>query len=186
MDDAECVAAVLNGAREAFAHIVRCYHQRLYFCVVGKVSDASEAEEIVQKTFVSAFQSLVAFDPAQPLFPWLRGIAVNHCRDAWKHAARQANLKMRLLAAKRAELQLGLLDGLKPDEERRLVALRKCLEGLSEPEQKAIQMRYVDELPLSTVGQGLGKTSEAARLFLYRIRARLAECIERRLALSEA
>lgn len=184
MDDAECVAAVLRGDREAFAHVVRRYHRRLYFYVIGKVADSSEGEDIVQKTFVSAFYNLVAFDPGESLFPWLRGIALNHCRNAWKQAARRARLKDRLLEAKRAELQLGLLDRPDSGEDRRCVALRQCLEDLSEPEQKAIQLRFVEELPLQAIGQELGKSGEAARLFLFRIRARLAECIKRRLALA--
>jgi RNA polymerase sigma-70 factor (ECF subfamily) len=184
MDDADCVAAVLRGDGEAFAHLVRRYHRRLYFCVVGKITDSSEAEDIVQKTFVSAFHNLVAFDPGEPLFPWLRGIALNHCRNAWRQAARRARLKDRLLEAKRAELQLGLLDQPDPGEEHRHVALRQCLEGLSEPEQKAVQLRFVEELSLREIGQSLGKTAEAARLFLFRIRTRLAECVKRRLSLS--
>jgi RNA polymerase sigma-70 factor (ECF subfamily) len=184
MDDAQCVAAVLQGDREAFAHLVRRYHRRLYFCVAGKVADSSEVEDIVQKTFVSAFHNLVAFDSGESLFPWLRGIALNHCRNAWRQAARRARLKDRLLEVKRAELQLHLLNQPDPVEDRRCVALRQCLEGLSEPEQKAVQLRFVDELPLQTIGQTLGKTGEAARLFLFRIRTRLAECVKRRLALS--
>jgi RNA polymerase sigma factor (sigma-70 family) len=152
--------------------------------VIGKVTDSREVEDIVQKTFVSAFYNLVAFEPDEPLFPWLRGIALNHCRNAWRQTVRRARLKDRLLEVKRAELQLDLLDRPNLDEDRRYVALRQWLEGLSEPEQKAVQLRFVEELPLQAIGQALGKSGEAARLVLFRIRARLAECVKRRLSLS--
>lgn len=186
MDDLECTAAVLRGEREAFAPLVHRYHRPLYFFVAGKMADPSEAEDIVQKTFVSAFHGLMAYDSSQPMLPWLRGIALNHCRNAWRQAARYSQLKDRLLEVKRAELQLGLIEHSDGSDDGRLAALRQCMEGLGEQEQGALQMRFVEELPLEAIGTKLGKTSEAARLYLFRVRTRLAECVKRRISLAEA
>ena len=186
MDDIECITQVLAGRRDAFEHIVRSYHRRLYYYVAGKVTAGGEAEDIVQKTFVTAFHSLMAFDQDKPLIDWLRGIALNHCRNEWKQHARRARLKDRLLEARRAELQLGLLEQPDAGDETRLAALRQCLERLDEPEQKAIHLRFVEELPLRSIGETTGKTSEATRLYLFRIRTRLADCVKRRLASAEA
>ena len=76
MNDSDCLARVLAGDKDAFDHIVRSYHRRLYYYVAGKVADVSSTEDLVQKTFVSAFQSLMSYDARRPLFEWLCGIAL--------------------------------------------------------------------------------------------------------------
>ena len=69
------------------------------------------------------------------------------------------------------------------DNERRLAALRLCLEQLSPHEQAVVELRFVQELPLAAIGEHLGRGAEAARLFLYRVRQRLADCVKKRLTL---
>jgi RNA polymerase sigma factor (sigma-70 family) len=185
MDDNDYIAQVLSGNKDAFSELVRRHHRRLYYYVAGKLAGSSEAEDVVQKSFVTAFHSLMAFDGHHAFFDWLRGIALNHCRNEWKQHARRARLQDRLLEVRRAELQLGLLEKPEASDERRLAALRRCIEGLSETEQKLVNLRFVEELPMQSIGATLGKTGEAARLLLFRIRARLADCIKRRIALAE-
>ena len=183
MNDSEIIAAVRAGDSDAFAALVERYQRTLYYFVVGKVADDTEAKDIVQKTFVVAFQNLEGFRVGESVFPWLKGIALNHCRNEWRRYQSQARLAGRLLEEKRAELELASFD-IRPDEDdRRLAALRQCLEQLSPHEQTVVELRFVQELPLAAIGEQLGRGAEAARLFLYRIRQRLADCVKKRLSL---
>jgi RNA polymerase sigma-70 factor (ECF subfamily) len=181
MDDNDIVSEVLGGNKDAFALVIERYHRRLYYFVVGKVTDSSEAEEIVQKTFVTAFFGLMAYDLNQPLVNWLFGIALNHCRSLWRSLERQARLNQRLLDVRRAQLELGYLQQAQPADDCRVTALQECLKALGERERRAIHLRFVQQLPLQAVGEVLGKTSDAARLFLFRIRRSLADCVKNRL-----
>jgi RNA polymerase sigma-70 factor (ECF subfamily) len=186
MDDHEAVAQVLAGNKDAFGHIVRAYHRRLYYYVAGKSPEDGAAEDIVQKTFVTAFRHLHEFDLGQPLFPWLKGIALNHCRNEWRRHERRARLHGQMLEIKRAELQLAWLQEAESQGEQRVAALHECLKTLSQREQTVLHFRFVEELPLQAIGKWLGKSSDAARLLLFRIRKRLGRCVEKRLALREA
>ena len=182
MNDPEIIAAVRAGDSDAFAVLVERHQRTLYYFVVGKVADDTEAKDIVQKSFVAAFQNLADFRIDESFFAWLKGIALNHCRNEWRRHQSQARLAGRLLEERRAELELASLD-IRPDEnDRRLAALRECLEQLS-PEQMTVERRFVQELPLAAIGDQLGRGAEAARLFLYRIRQRLADCVKKRLSL---
>lgn len=185
MEDRDSVSKVLGGDREAFGLLVRKYHRRLYYYILGKISDDDEAEDLVQKTFVTAFHRLRDFDPSQPLLPWLRGIALNHCRNGLRQFERQALLRERFLDARRASLHAALLDEPGGADERRIEALRKCVRTLSTEEQEALRLRFVEERPLKSIGEPMRKNAEAVRLFLFRIRQRLAECIRKRLAVQE-
>ena len=183
MDDLEIIAAVRAGDKNAFGALVERHQRSLYYFVVGKVADDTEAKDIVQKTLVTAFQNLADFRLDGSFFAWLKGIALNHCRNEWRRYQSQARLAGRLLEEKRAELELASFDA-RPDEgERRLAALRQCLEQLGQEEQSAVELRFVQELPLQTIGKQLGRGAEATRLFLYRIRQRLADCVRKRLSL---
>ena len=183
MEDSEIISAVQAGDRDAFGALVERYQRTLYYFVVGKVADDTDAKDIVQKTFVGAFQNLAEFRLDESFFAWLKGIALNHCRNEWRRYQSQARLAGRLLEQKRAELEIASLDVPTDDSERRIAALRQCLQQLGPEEQTAIEMRFVQELPLGTIAERLGRGTEAARLFLYRIRQRLADCVKKRLAL---
>lgn len=182
MDDSEIIAAVGAGDQDAFGALVERYQRTLYYFVVGKVADDTEAKDIVQKTFVAAFQNLEEFRLGENFFAWLKGIALNHCRNEWRRFQSQARMAGRLLEEKRAELELASFEARLDDGDRRLAALRQCMEQLSPHEQTVIEWRFVQELPLSAIGQQLGRGAEAARLFLYRIRQRLADCVKKRLS----
>jgi RNA polymerase sigma-70 factor (ECF subfamily) len=186
VDDSDAVVQVLAGDRDAFEHLVRRYHRKLYYYVAGKMADGSEAEDIVQKAFVTAYHSLTSFEQERSFYDWLRGIALNHCRNEWRQAARRSRLKGELLDAKRAEWQLEQLDQPGALEDERMSALRQCLDTLGAHDRQVVQQRFVEELPLAEIGQGMGKTTEGARQYLFRLRLRLAECVKRRLQFREA
>lgn len=177
MDDSEIIAAVRAGDRDVFGALVERYQRRLYYFVVGKVADDTEAKDIVQKSFVAAFQNIDGFRLDESFFAWLKGIAINHCRNEWRRYQSQARLSGRLLEEKRAELELASFEVRPDDNERRLAALRQCLGKLRPHEQTAIEWRFVQERSLTEIGVQLGRGAEGARLFLYRIRQRLADCV---------
>ena len=183
MDDSEIVTAIRAGDRDAFAALVERYQRTLYYFVVGKVADDTEAKDIVQKSFVVAFQNLGDFRLGESFFAWLKGIALNHCRNEWRRYQSQARLAGPVLDEKRAELELASFDVRPDDGERRIAALRQCLEKLSPDEQVVVEMRFVQELSLAAIGEQVGRGAEAVRLFLYRVRQRLADCVKKRLSL---
>src|SRR5260370_19814520 len=183
MDETEFIGTVRAGDREAFGALVARYQRALYYFVVGKVADDTEAKDIVQKSFVAAFQNIGDFRLGESFFAWLKGIALNHCRNEWRRCQSQARLAGRLLDEKRAELELGSFDVRSEDGERRIAALRKCLEQLSADERAAIEMRFVQEFSLAAIGEQVSRGAEAVRLLLYRLRQRPADCVKRPLSL---
>lgn len=92
--DRPLACAARNGDRAAFSEIVRRHKTSTYQFVRRYVGDADEAYDILQDTFVAAWQGMHRFDVRQELTPWLRTIALNKCRD---HARRHA-VRRRLLA----------------------------------------------------------------------------------------
>lgn len=183
MEDAELITGVRGGNAQMFSQLVERYQRLLYYFVLGKVREPAEAQDIVQKSFVSAYQNLATLTDPEAFFPWVRGIALNHCRNEWRRHHSYASMKDRLLEAKQAELAVLRLEENHGEGTPRTDALRHCLERLKPDEHALIELRFVQELSMDQIGAELNKGGEAVRVWLYRIRSRLAECVKRRLAL---
>jgi RNA polymerase sigma-70 factor (ECF subfamily) len=80
-DDAALVTAALAGDSRAFTEIMRIHKEPIYRFVRRYMGDADEAYDVVQDTFVAAWNALSGFDTTRPLTAWLRRIALNKCRD---------------------------------------------------------------------------------------------------------
>jgi RNA polymerase sigma-70 factor, ECF subfamily len=183
VQDSQIIAEVRGGNVQAFGRLIERYQRLLYYSVLGKVREHPEAQDVVQKSFVTAYQNLASLTDPEAFFPWLKGIALNHCRNEWRRHHSYATMKERLLEARRAEMNLLRLEQGSVDTSPRVEALRRCLERLEPEEQLLIELRFVQELSMDQIGTELRKGAEAVRVWLYRVRTRLAECVRRRLTL---
>lgn len=61
----------------AFEQLVVKYQRQLYLAVRKIVLDHDDATDIVQESFVKAYQNLDRFDERYPFYPWLFRIGVN-------------------------------------------------------------------------------------------------------------
>lgn len=75
--DALSVAAVRSGALHAFEAIMRRHNRRLYRLARSIVKNAAEAEDIVQETYIRAFNHLDQYGGQAPFSAWLARIARN-------------------------------------------------------------------------------------------------------------
>jgi len=75
--DPELVAKVVAGDGAAFGTIVERYQDRLYNAVYRLVGSADDARDLLQNTFVKAYENLGTFRGRSSLYTWLFRIAVN-------------------------------------------------------------------------------------------------------------
>jgi DNA-directed RNA polymerase specialized sigma24 family protein len=73
--DAELVAGVMAGDREAFAGIYDRYADRLFDFCMSVLRDRQDAEDAVQDTFVLVAQRLGQLNDPERLRPWLYAVA---------------------------------------------------------------------------------------------------------------
>lgn len=78
LNDRRLIDECLDGHPEAFGALVRRYEDRLYGTVAHLIGSREDARDIVQETFVKAYQALGTFAGNASFYTWVYRIAVNH------------------------------------------------------------------------------------------------------------
>jgi len=152
--------------------LVPC-QSRLYRFIASLVPNRADAEDLFQKTCLSAWEERRDYDFSRELFLWLCGIARNHVRHYYRGRQR---LPVRLapdVIEQLAELRLRESSR----EEERQKALEHCLEKLVPKDRDLIEAYYRAHRPTREVAAALGRSLEAVFKALQRTRTLLHDCI---------
>ena len=79
LTDKEIIQRVTNGEKELYGLIVRRYNQRLYRVSMSILSDDSEVEDVIQVTYISAYENISRFAFQSAFSTWLTRICINEC-----------------------------------------------------------------------------------------------------------
>jgi RNA polymerase sigma-70 factor (ECF subfamily) len=88
--DAELVRLTLAGTKTAFDELVNRHRPGLVRFIRAMIWDADEAESLAQDALTRALAQLADFKTDRNFRSWLRGIALNRCRDRLRERARHA------------------------------------------------------------------------------------------------
>ena len=77
LDEAELVAQAQSGGVEAFTELVNRYERNIYRLARHITQNPEDAEDILQETFLKAYEHLRDFQGNSKFYTWLVRIAVN-------------------------------------------------------------------------------------------------------------
>ncbi len=186
-DDQKLVARCQKGDAGAFEELVRKYQQTIFNIAYHYVGYKNEVEDVAQKIFTKIYFSLPKFDLKRPFFPWLYRIAINQCYDELRRIRRQKTHTFSELSLEDAGSIENLISQneipVLPDEDRKEMQalLQKVLRQLPDQQRSAIILRDLEAIPYSKIAEILKCTEQAARLKVFRARARLKTLVEKAL-----
>ncbi len=186
-DDRDLVGRCQQGDEVAFETLVRKYQQSIVNLVYHNIGGRADVEDIAQKIFSKVYFSLPKFDNERPFFPWLYRIAVNQCYDELRRLRRRkiftfTDLSLDDNDAIEHLLNRGVITQPPAEEREELHALlHKLLGQITEQQRMAIVLRDLEDMPYDKVAQALNCSEQAARLKVFRARARLRDLIEKAL-----
>jgi RNA polymerase sigma-70 factor (ECF subfamily) len=76
-DEKQIISRAKAGDASAFAELVRRYSQRVYNLALRMMRNRQDAEDVLQETFLSAYEKIRDFDGRSTFYTWLYRIAVN-------------------------------------------------------------------------------------------------------------
>ena len=170
--------------RASFEALVKAHQAELYRYARYLGADDAAAEDLVQDTFLVAFGAALPAETADMRVraAWLRGALRNlflrYCR---RRRASQVVPEPELLEQAEAVWKSEFLRS--GDGFDYIVALRKCIRALPEKQRAALDMQYAQRKSRDEMAQLWGMTEDGIKSLMRRIRADLAECIRKRLAM---
>ena len=81
LDALTIVSRAQDGDVEAFEWLLNAYQGGLFRLCLRMLDDRTEAEDLVQETFISAWRALPNLTVPQAFVPWLYRTATNKCLD---------------------------------------------------------------------------------------------------------
>jgi RNA polymerase sigma-70 factor, ECF subfamily len=87
--DQVLVEEARGGRPEAFSELARRHQQRVYRLIYGMTRNHSDADDLSQEVFLTAFRSLSGFDGRSAFYTWLYRIALNQTLNFLKKRGRE-------------------------------------------------------------------------------------------------
>jgi RNA polymerase sigma-70 factor, ECF subfamily len=169
----ELATRAQTGCAASFATLVRRFQTPVLHFLQHRGS-ASEAEDVLQETFLRAYANLARYSPQWQFSTWLftiaRRLSINHNRRQ-----RPMNDEEAVGAAESPEP--GPVESASTAERRRRlwsIAVRT----LSEEEWTMLWMHYVEEMPAQEIGRLLDRSRAAVKTMMFRARKKLLPLVK--------
>lgn len=151
-----------ENQRRAFGLIVQQYTETLYWKIRRIVLDHDDANDVLQNTFLKAWNSIGDFQSKSKVSTWLYRIAINESLDHLRKQQHKVSTDMDLSVANRLMAD-DYFDG---DEAHAL--LQEAIASLPDVQRTVFTLRYYDEMKYSELSKLTG-TSEGALKASYHI-----------------
>ena len=178
LSDEELARQVQQGCEVSFAKLAERYGARLFHFLHHKTGNAQDAEDLVQDTFVRAYQNIHRYSGSWKFSTWLFTIA-----------RRLASSHYRSLRCSQSVAEVEG-DSLEPGEmvtqEEARQNLWAMARGLSRNQYQALRLRYAEDMSIKEIAKVLRKSQVNVKVILYRARVNLAERLRNVAAEDEA
>jgi RNA polymerase sigma-70 factor, ECF subfamily len=182
-DEAEWVARVQRGDRQAFTPLVERHERRVRSLVFHLVRRRDEIEDITQEIFIKAFRSIRSYNGESSFGTWLGRIAVNHCYDYLRREQKARvsyHWQMAEEAGRRMEENLEQQQPLSVEEE---IALRdlaaKLLERAPADDRVILSLKELEDRSIEEIAELLDLRVNTVKVRLHRARKRMLEDLKR-------
>ena len=184
-DETALVVAAQGGDLGAFERLVERYERRLFRLAERITSNAEDAEDVVQESFLKAYTKLAQFQRNSRFYTWIVRITVN---EALMRLRKHKGSRMVSL-----DDDIQTEDGLIPREvedwhpnpeqqyTRQEVQgiLQRAIQSLALPYRAVFQLRDVEEFSTEETAQALAISVPAVKSRLLRARLQLREKLNR-------
>jgi RNA polymerase sigma-70 factor (ECF subfamily) len=173
-NDAELVRQILAGSREHFDLLYEAYFPRVFRFALKRLRDPGEAEDVTQEVFVTVFRALHSYEGGSSLLVWIFGITRNKVNRRFRGPRPQLDS-----LDDDAALQVAASEPCADravDARRLLAQCEDAIEYRLTPLQRRIfHLKHLRRQSIRSIASALGKSEDAIKANLYRMRRAIAE-----------
>jgi RNA polymerase sigma-70 factor (ECF subfamily) len=175
--DQELVRQILAGSPEHFEMLYEAYFPRVYRFALKRLRDTGEAEDVTQEVFVTVFRALQSFKGESSLLVWIFGITrnkVNRCfrgvRPRLESLDADGDGPVHQVLSREAPTDQAV------DARRMLAHCEHVIETRLTPLQRRIfHLKHLRRQSIRSIAGALGKSEDAIKANLYRMRRAIAD-----------
>ncbi|MDE6085570.1 MAG: sigma-70 family RNA polymerase sigma factor [Muribaculaceae bacterium] len=146
--------------REAFTEVMRRYSEPLYWQIRRMVNNHEDANDLLQNTFMKAWQALDNFRGDARLTTWLYKIAINESLTHLEKDRKRQGVSL-------DDDETGIVNTIEADEwidgDELSLKLRKAIARLPEKQRIVFNMKYFDEMKYEDMSSILGTSVGALK-----------------------
>jgi len=172
--DAELVEQILSGSKQHFDLLYDAYFPRVFRFALKRLRDPGEAEDVTQEVFMTLLSALPSYQGQSALLVWIFGITRN-----------KVNRRFRKPRPHLEPLESGgVLDvaGREAPTEETIEARRilgRCEDiidnDLTPLQRRIFHLKHLRQQPIRAIAQALGKSEDAIKANLYRMRKSITD-----------
>lgn len=181
--DEAAAAETRRGDRNAFRVLVERHSRSVFRLAYRMTGNESDAEDVVQETFLRAYKQIKHFDGRSSFSTWIYRIGSNCALDLIR--ARKTRERQREpVGDEKTPSWIDRIAAPEPDPERLIHSgqinrlLQPALEQLSEMERVAFTLRHFEGCNLEEIARTLGVQQNAAKHTVFRAVQKLRRALE--------
>ena len=172
--DAELVEEILAGSVDHFNLLYEAFFSRVYRFALKRLRDPGEAEDVAQEVFLCVFRALPSYRGDSNLLVWIFGITRNTVNRRFRKA-RPYLESIDAPSARQIAAELAPIERL-VDARR---ALERCVtvieENLTPLQRRIFHLKHLRRQSIRSIADALGKSEDAIKANLYRMRISISE-----------
>ncbi len=178
----ETIERIRGGDLDAYEAVVRQYQGILLGYAAHRLTDLDAAQDIVQLTFIRAYEQLNEYRSERDFGVWLCVICKHFILTELERQRREyRNLDNfgHVLRLRIGEAMAGVKDGEAAVD---LSALRECMKVLQPQSASVVRLRYEERRTCQDIADSMQRSLTWVTSALSRARKALRQCIESRLS----
>lgn len=182
----ETIRRVLAGDRACYRTVIRAFEMPLRALMASLLPAGLAIDDLVQETFISAYQRLASYPMDGTFFVWLRIMGRNLALRERRRFLRRRDLDR--VFERQVEEPVGAwvadrADAIDDDTGREV---RDCLTRLGETPRRVIERYYFQSATVEQIAAEEERLASWVYLIMFRAREVLARCLERKTKVSHA
>jgi len=172
---------ILSGDLDAYEAVVRQYQGILLGYAAHRLPDIDVAQEVVQLTFIRAYEQLDEYQPERDFGIWLCVICKHFIQTELERQRRESRNLEKFSHDLRLRVGEEMASAANDSQHDLLPALRECMKNLQTQAASVVRLRYEERQSCQNIAESLDRTVTWVTSTLSRSRKVLRACIESRL-----
>jgi RNA polymerase sigma-70 factor (ECF subfamily) len=181
--DAATVALARDGDSDAFRSLVERHSRAVYRLAYRMTGSPTDAEDVVQETFLKAYRQLGRFESRANFSTWLHRIAVNCSIDLIRSRPHRESGHDSSDLEEMSGADITMESGQRTPERLMLSTevqerVNEAMSGLSDRERAAFVLRHFEGSSIDDISRALGLKTNATKHSIFRAVRKMRAALE--------